>query len=95
MVECGSAAVAFVTRPRTRQATEGGGDVDALALYDDNGNGPITCAEARRHGIASVPRGHTAFGTCGTRTATAWSASSQTLHHAVARFPTGERTVRI
>ena len=28
-----------------------GGD-DALALYDDNGNGRITCAEARRHGIA-------------------------------------------
>ena len=25
---------------------------DALALYDDNGNGKITCAEARRHGIA-------------------------------------------
>ena len=31
-----------------------GGD-DALTLYDDNGsNGRITCAEARRHGIALV-----------------------------------------
>lgn len=29
-----------------------------LALWDDNGNGRITCAEARRHGIAPVPRGH-------------------------------------
>ena len=29
-------------------------DVDALALYDDNGNGRITCAEARAHGIAPV-----------------------------------------
>ena len=29
---------------------------DALARYDDNGNGSITCAEARRHGIAPVRR---------------------------------------
>ena len=35
--------------------------VDALALWDDNGNGRITCAEARRHGIAPVPRGHPAY----------------------------------
>ena len=37
-----------------------GGD-DALALYDDNRNGRITCAEARRHGIAPVPRSHPAY----------------------------------
>ena len=36
-------------------------DVDALALYDDNGNGRITCAEARAHGIAPVLRGHPAY----------------------------------
>ncbi len=36
-------------------------NVDALRLYDDNGNGRITCAEARRHGIAPVPRGHPAY----------------------------------
>ena len=35
--------------------------VDALARWDDNGNGRITCAEARRHGIAPVPRGHPAY----------------------------------
>ncbi len=35
--------------------------VDALALYDDNGNGRITCAEARRHRIAPVPRDHPAY----------------------------------
>ena len=29
-------------------------DVDALAQWDDNGNGRITCAEARAHGIAPV-----------------------------------------
>ena len=34
---------------------------DALHLYDDNRNGRITCAEARRHGIAPVPRSHPAY----------------------------------
>ena len=33
---------------------------DALTLYDDNRNGKITCKEARRHGIAPVPRSHPA-----------------------------------
>ena len=32
-----------------------------LDLWDDNGNGQITCAEARRHGIAPVPRSHPAY----------------------------------
>ena len=35
---------------------------DALRRWDDNGNGRITCAEARRHGIAPVPRSHPAYG---------------------------------
>ena len=30
-------------------------------LWDDNGNGRETCAEARRHGIAPVWRGHLAY----------------------------------
>ena len=34
---------------------------DALERWDDNSNGQITCAEARRHGIAPVPRGHPAY----------------------------------
>ena len=33
----------------------------ALDRYDDNGDGRITCAEARRHGIAPVPRSHSAY----------------------------------
>ena len=33
----------------------------ALDLYDDNGNGKITCAEARNHGIAPVHKGHPAY----------------------------------
>ena len=32
-----------------------------MHLYDGNGNGRITCAEARAHGIAPVPRGHPAY----------------------------------
>ena len=51
------------------ETTAGGGSVpqqpdgaaDALRLWDDNGNGMITCAEARRHRIAPVPRGHPAY----------------------------------
>ena len=34
---------------------------DPLDLYDDNGNGRITCAEARAHGIAPVHRSHPAY----------------------------------
>ena len=33
----------------------------AVARWDDNGNGRITCAEARGHGIAPVFRGHPAY----------------------------------
>jgi len=32
-----------------------------LALYDDNGNGRISCAEARAHGIAPVHSGDPAY----------------------------------
>ena len=41
-------------------ASAPGGD-DALARYDDNRNGRITCKEARRHGIAPVRRSHPAY----------------------------------
>lgn len=34
---------------------------EMLKLYDDNRNGHITCKEARRHGIAPVPRSHPAY----------------------------------
>ena len=36
-------------------------DEHPLDLWDDNGNGRITCAEATRHGIAPVPRSHPAY----------------------------------
>ena len=40
---------------------QGAGGDDVLARYDDNGNGRITCKEARRHGIAPVHRTHPAY----------------------------------
>ena len=36
-------------------------ELDVLAMYDDNGNGRITCKEARGHGIAPVSRDHPAY----------------------------------
>ena len=59
VVECGTAAVPAARPASAPPAQEG--DVEALALWDDSGNGRITCAEARRHGIAPVPRGHPAY----------------------------------
>lgn len=49
-----------VVPPATAVATVAhvNGDV---ATWDDNGNGRITCAEARRHGIAPVHRSHPAY----------------------------------
>ena len=45
----------------TVSASAPAGGEDALALYDDNRNGRITCKEARRHGITPVPRSHPAY----------------------------------
>ena len=39
---------------------EAAGD-DVLAMYDDNGNGRITCKEAQRHGIVPVRSDHPAY----------------------------------
>ena len=47
-----------------RAATAAGRPSGAAAdriPWDDNGNGRVTCAEARRHGIAPVPRSHPAY----------------------------------
>ena len=47
-------------KPKQRESA-GSKNVDALARWDDNNNGRITCAEARRHRIAPVRRGHPAY----------------------------------
>ena len=56
----GTSATATPT-PTTEATPTQSPDEDALALWDDNGNGRITCAEARAHGIAPVHRGHPAY----------------------------------
>ena len=48
-------------RPTPSPTPHSSSNVDALAIWDDNGDGRITCAEARRHGIAPVRRGHPAY----------------------------------
>ena len=54
--------MACTARPASvGDGTEAAGDSHALALYDDNGNGRITCKEARAHGIAPVSRDHPAY----------------------------------
>ncbi len=64
---CTSTSLAVVVRGTAPPAPAGdsrdavGTDSEALAQWDDNGNGQITCAEARAHGIAPVPRGHPAY----------------------------------
>lgn len=56
---CTSTAMIFTQAPTPTPAAAAG--QNALELYDDNGNGRITCAEARAHGIAPVRRGHPAY----------------------------------
>ena len=66
---CSSTDMVFATarpiptpaKPKARPPNSSGDTVDALRLYDDNRNGRIACREARRHGIAPVPRGHPAY----------------------------------
>ena len=64
LVLTGCSSVEMVVVSATESVTPTptpGADVDALALWDDNGNGRITCDEARNHGIAPVRRGHPAY----------------------------------
>lgn len=60
--QCDSVALEpVVCAPDADAGTSGTDGDDVLARYDDNGNGRITCQEARRHGIAPVRRGHPAY----------------------------------
>ena len=47
--------------PQSADAEPASSGTNALELWDDNGNGRTTCAEARKHGIAPVKRGHPAY----------------------------------
>ena len=50
-----------VYEQRSTTNSESVSSSEALAKWDDNRNGRITCKEARRHGIAPVPKGHPAY----------------------------------
>ena len=53
--------IVFVAPPAATSVRDRGSGDNALMRYDDNRNGLITCAEARRHGIAPVPYSHPAY----------------------------------
>ena len=63
--DCSSTDIVFTDREAntsiTSSTTEPAVIASALRLYDDNRNGRITCAEARRHRIAPVSRDHPAY----------------------------------
>ena len=59
--DSGLCAAGDAGSPNASPPTAPAATSDALRLWDDNGNGRITCKEARRHGIAPVPRGHPAY----------------------------------
>ena len=64
VVPCAASQSTTVNRPLGKpkqQESAVAKNVDALARWDDNNNGRITCAEARRHRIAPVRRGHPAY----------------------------------
>ena len=47
--------------PASSPKAPAAGGADALRRWDTNGNGRITCREARAHGIAPVRCGHPAY----------------------------------
>ena len=53
--------VACAAAPATPVRAAPAAGADPLSRYDDNRNGRITCAEARRHRIAPVHRSHPAY----------------------------------
>ena len=68
----GCASTGMVAAEGTGPAT---GAANALRRWDTNGNGRITCREARHQGIAPVRREHRPTGSCATGTETGWSAN--------------------
>ena len=60
---CASMEMVFTAAPMASPTpvAGSGSSGNALELWDDNGNGRITCAEARKHGIAPVHRDHPAY----------------------------------
>ena len=62
LADCGSTELITFARgavPTTAAPT--GSVPEAIAAWDDNQNGRVSCAEARAHGIAPVTRDHPAY----------------------------------
>lgn len=60
ILNCNEAAAAASSHTSSAQPSSKPSPA-ALAKWDDNGNGRITCKEARRHGIAPVSKDHPAY----------------------------------
>ena len=58
---CSSTDLLVFARGSTPPAAAAVETPEAIAEWDDDGNGRITCAEARAHGIAPVRRDHPAY----------------------------------
>ena len=62
LAQCKSTDLVFHSHNSRPAPTSSRGQADdALRRWDDNRDRKITCAEARRHGIAPVRRGHPAY----------------------------------
>jgi len=64
LASCTSTSLVRGGAPVAARITPGGRSDELPAevtQWDDNSNGRITCAEARKHGIAPVRRGHPAY----------------------------------
>ncbi len=61
LASCASTDMQFTDPGAAAPAPAPAQSGNALEMYDSNGNGRITCAEAREHGIAPVPRDHPAY----------------------------------
>ncbi len=59
--DCSSDAMDMTVATSSSGGKGSNSKVSALQRWDDNRNGRITCAEARRHGIAPVRQGHPAY----------------------------------
>ncbi|PTB88770.1 hypothetical protein C9928_05560 [Pseudidiomarina aestuarii] len=59
--QCDSVGMVFYESSPLGNTQNPASSSNALERYDDNGNGRITCAEARKHGIAPVSRNHPAY----------------------------------
>ena len=77
---CATTEMIVQERPSDPQKTPVGDDEEvgnALEIYDDNGDGRITCAEARNHDIAPFAADTPRTSSCVTPMTMGWYANKQ------------------